>query len=200
MKSGQCSKAEPHVAHVWEEDTGFGLAWEFVECDGIPEPVPGAFFPITGKFDELVRIRAGVEATCDRLTASDSASCDLWLEMEDEWFKLHRKEVLANVQAFQDMAAAIVKALDGVGPALIQMAETWAEVLKPDTVTPPSQTSWDTKQTHPDCVHCEAAVEMAIQSCIENGLPDQTWTVHTPQPDCPNGVHTIEHKGTAKRA
>lgn len=60
--------------------------------------VHGGFFEITGSFEELAKIEKGIQRTMGRLTASDSASCDLWLEMREEWIRVHTREVLQRAQ------------------------------------------------------------------------------------------------------
>lgn len=55
--------------------------------------VHGAFFEVTGAMDELVEICGGIEANEGRLTADGSYSLDLWLEMRDEWFRIHDEEI-----------------------------------------------------------------------------------------------------------
>lgn len=58
--------------------------------------VPGAFFEVTGKDWELVAIYSAIDANDGRLTASSSASLDLWQEMAEEWFKIHDAQVAAK--------------------------------------------------------------------------------------------------------
>lgn len=61
--------------------------------------VHGGFFEVTGALDEIIQIEAGVEAHAGRLTASESMSLDLWLEMREEWIRLHTLEVLQAARA-----------------------------------------------------------------------------------------------------
>jgi len=60
--------------------------------------VAGAFFEVTGAFSELLVIEKAIGENDGRLTADSSASLDLWLEMREEWFKLHDDEVLKRAQ------------------------------------------------------------------------------------------------------
>lgn len=61
--------------------------------------VPGAFFAVTGKADELHRILIGIEENEGRLTADGSMSLDLWQEMREEWFRIaeNERDVLATL-------------------------------------------------------------------------------------------------------
>lgn len=56
--------------------------------------VPGAFFEVTGRESELDQIMEGIAKNDGRLTADSSASLDLWMEMKEEWFKLHDQKVV----------------------------------------------------------------------------------------------------------
>lgn len=57
--------------------------------------------------------------------------------------------------------------------------------------------SWTTEQTHDDCEHCEAAVELAIQGCQDGKKDHETWTVVTAPPDSHSPAE--EHVGKASR-
>lgn len=59
--------------------------------------VPGGFFEITGKMQELDRIMDGIYENSGRMTSDESFTLDLWLEMKDEWFKHHDAEVAQEV-------------------------------------------------------------------------------------------------------
>lgn len=58
--------------------------------------VPGGFFEVTGKMQELDRIMDGIYENSGRMTSNESFTLDLWLEMKDEWFRLHDAEVRAG--------------------------------------------------------------------------------------------------------
>lgn len=75
--------------------------------------VPGAFFEVTGKFDELVKIEKAINDNDGRLTASSSASLDLWLDMKEEWFKLHCKEVEKRAAYLAEHPEGTPATLDG---------------------------------------------------------------------------------------
>lgn len=60
--------------------------------------VPGGFFEVTGKTKELDRIMDGIYENTGRMTSDESFTLDLWLEMKDEWFRLHDAEVAQMVR------------------------------------------------------------------------------------------------------
>ncbi len=73
--------------------------------------VPGAFFEVTGTMSQLSRIYECLESTGGRLTSGDSASCDLWMEMLDEWFEIHDREVrLRSLDAKPVLADDVARA------------------------------------------------------------------------------------------
>lgn len=88
--------------------------------------VHGAFFEITGTPEELDKIYDGIERTSGRLTSDESASLDLWLEMKDEWFKVHDAKVREGwVETTQ------IAPLGGyLKRAYVQ--EVWDTFVKPD--------------------------------------------------------------------
>jgi hypothetical protein len=73
--------------------------------------VPGAFFEVTGAVFELPRIMEAINDNDGRLTASSSATLDLWQEMLEEWFKI--RDAKARNEALEEAATWI---LEGVGP------------------------------------------------------------------------------------
>lgn len=77
--------------------------------------VPGGFFEITGKFEELVRIEEGIENNDGRLTASSSATLDLWLEMREKWISVHTLEVLRRARSTAE-GLRCAKCLEDIEP------------------------------------------------------------------------------------
>jgi hypothetical protein len=55
--------------------------------------VPGAFFEVTGRSDELFKICAGIDRNDGRLTAESSATLDVWQEMYEEWFRIYAADL-----------------------------------------------------------------------------------------------------------
>ena len=71
------------------------------------ESTPGAYFEVTGRNrNELYRILDGLDRTGGRTTSNDSASADLWGEMQDEWFARHDAAVPLALLAPADVIVA----------------------------------------------------------------------------------------------
>jgi hypothetical protein len=162
--------------------------------------VPGGFFKPTGAFIELVKIEKGIADNEGRLTADSSASLDLWLEMREEWHKLHRAEVekraqesIELVHAFSDTVQKIAEAWGPVTEALANMARAAQEQATP------KGDRWSTVQTHEDCIDCEEAVEDAIERAKYRINPDNEWTtVSLVRPPVP-GLTPVTHVGQARK-
>lgn len=156
--------------------------------------VPGAFFEVTGAFAELVKIEQGIEKHSGRETASSSMTLDLWLEMRDEWHTIHRAEV-------EKRAQDAIKIMEQFNESIRIIAEAWSSAMDSmaamyqEAQATPKADSWETKQTHPDCADCEAAVEEAILSYQEGRfIREDGWSLYRIiQPDA-------EHIGQVRKA
>lgn len=66
-------------------------------------------------------------------------------------------------------------------------------------VVHPEPESWTTKQSHPDCTYCEAAVENAINDAQTKNLPRSHWIISMPATSS-SRLLEIKHIGRVERS
>lgn len=139
--------------------------------------VPGGFFKVTGAFSELVQIEQGINSCEGRETADKSMSLDLWLDMREEWHRLHRAEIENNVQRWMKLGESMTE----VGQVFVNILQNLADAVnsaqtQAEQATPKGD-RWNITMLHSeDCVDCEALAEDAISEAKENNTDRATVT------------------------
>lgn len=106
------------------------------------------------------------------------------------------QQIITKVQAYANDRRAHARSRNNT----LSSWRVWSDLVG-ILGTHPASNRWDTEQKHQDCVPCEEAVELAIETAQQKGENEATWKVMTPvtKPDGSFGG-TAEHVGTVKRS